>query len=46
MTIVAFEQRNPYKGSPPRPWLRLRLQRSMAPWLNWSCSLIQATLAP
>jgi hypothetical protein len=26
MTVVSFEQRNPYKGSPQRPWIRLRLQ--------------------
>jgi hypothetical protein len=26
MTQVLFEQRNPYKGSPPRPWVRLRLE--------------------
>jgi hypothetical protein len=25
MTTVLFEQRNPYKGTPPRPWARLRL---------------------
>lgn len=25
MTGVLFEQRNPYKGTPPRPWVRLRL---------------------
>jgi hypothetical protein len=25
MTVVSSEQRNPYKGTPPRPWIRLRL---------------------
>jgi hypothetical protein len=25
VTAIAFEQRNPYKGSPPRPWIRIRL---------------------
>lgn len=25
MTPVSFEQRNPYKGGPPRPYIRLRL---------------------
>jgi hypothetical protein len=25
MTPPTTEQRNPYKGSPPRPWVRLRL---------------------
>jgi hypothetical protein len=25
MTAAPAEQRNPYKGSPPRPWVRLRL---------------------
>lgn len=25
MTPGRFEQRNPYKGSPPRPWVRIRL---------------------
>jgi hypothetical protein len=25
MIAGPFEQRNPYKGSPPRPWVRLRL---------------------
>ena len=25
MSTGSFEQRNPYKGSPPRPWLRLRV---------------------
>src|SRR5437016_14402968 len=25
MVAGPFEQRNPYKGSPPRPWLRLRI---------------------
>ena len=24
MTAVSFEQRNPYKGSPSRPWVRVR----------------------
>jgi len=26
VTPVAPEQRNPYKGSPPRPWIRLNLR--------------------
>jgi len=26
MTTGLFEQRNPYKGSPARPWIRLRFQ--------------------
>jgi hypothetical protein len=26
MASVAFEQRNAYKGSPPRPWLRVRFE--------------------
>lgn len=26
MIVAAFEQRNPYKGKPPRPWIRLRLE--------------------
>ncbi|MFO0845480.1 MAG: hypothetical protein U0797_24365 [Gemmataceae bacterium] len=26
MTSAAFEQRNPYKGSPERPWIRVRLR--------------------
>jgi hypothetical protein len=26
MNPPPFEQRNPYKGSPPRPWVRLRLE--------------------
>ena len=26
MTAAPFEQRNPYKGTPPRPWLRLRFE--------------------
>lgn len=25
MTPASYEQRNPYKGAPPRPWVRLRL---------------------
>lgn len=26
MIVAAFEQRNPYKGEPQRPWIRLRLE--------------------
>jgi hypothetical protein len=25
MIVASFEQRNSYKGSPPRPWIRLRM---------------------
>jgi hypothetical protein len=25
MSVGFSEQRNPYKGSPPRPWVRVRL---------------------
>jgi len=26
MIVAAYEQRNPYKGKPQRPWIRLRLE--------------------
>lgn len=35
MTGVPVEQRNPYKGSPARPWIRIRAQGLRGTFHDW-----------
>jgi hypothetical protein len=44
MPAVRADQRNPYKGSPPRPWVRLRF--TAADGATHSCELLADTGNP